>query len=214
MFGKGQSARVADGFLIALGGAALLGRAGHVLLNWDYFAFHQDEVYRLDLGGIDWHFAVFGALIGLWFGARLRRFDFNRTLAWCAPLVGLIGLLVWRMCAGVGCAAGNEVDTLARYPALIVAELPDRYGIIAPRWNTPLMGMAGALIALVAGLIALRRKSGARGFWLTLALMGLIMLLIGAFRPISALERALDAAVFGASSLIALISRARSQSAG
>lgn len=209
MFGQGQSARVADGLLIALGSAALLGRAGHVLLNWDYFALHQDEAYRLDLGGIDWHFAIIGALIGLRIGARLRRFDFNRTLAWCAPLVGLIGLLVWRMCAGVGCAAGSEVDTLARYPALIVAELPDRYGIIAPRWNTPLMGMAGALIVLIVGLIALRRKWGARGFWLTVALMALIMLLIGAFRPISALERAFDAALLLFTLLMVLVTPLR-----
>jgi prolipoprotein diacylglyceryltransferase len=183
-----------DGALLALGSAALLGRAGHVLLNWDYFALHPDEAPRVDLGGIEWHFAVIGALIGLWVGARLRRFDFSRTLAWCAPLVGVIGLLVWRMCAGVGCAAGREVDTLARYPALIVAELPDRYGIIAPRWNTPLMGIVGSLIVLIFGLIALRSKWGARGFWLTLALMALIMLLIGAFRPITAAERALNTA--------------------
>lgn len=212
MFGKGQGARGVDGLLIALCGAALLGRAGHVLLNWDYFAVHSDEALRLDLGGIDWHFAVFGALIGLWLGSRLRRFDFNRTLAWCAPLVGVIGLLVWQMCAGVGCAAGSEVDTLARYPALIVAELPDRYGLIAPRWNTPLMGMAGSLIVLVIGLIALRRKWDARGFWIALALMALIMLLIGAFRPITEAERVLDALIVGASSIIALLSHLRSQS--
>ncbi len=195
MFRDRQSARWVDGALIGLGGAALLGRAGHVLLNWEYFALHPDEAPRFDLGGIDWHFAVFGALIGLWIGARLRRFDFNQALAWCAPLVGLIGLLVWRTCAGVGCAAGSEVETLARYPALIAAELTDRYGIAAPRWNTPLMGMSGALIVLVVGLIALRRRWGARGFWLALALMALIMLLISAFRPLSALERVLDAAV-------------------
>lgn len=196
-----------DGALIALSGAALLGRAGHVLLSWDYFSLHPDEALRLDLGGIDWHGAVIGALIGLLIGARLRQFDSDKALAWCAPLVGVIGLLVWRMCAGVGCAAGVEVDTLARYPALIVAELPDRYGIVAPRWNTPLMGMFGSLIVLSFGLIAVRRRWEARGFWLALALMALIMLIIGAFRPITAAERMLDAAVIGASSIMALINR-------
>jgi prolipoprotein diacylglyceryltransferase len=207
MFRDSPGARWIDGALIALIGAALLGRAGHVLLSWDYFALHPAEALRLDLGGIDWHLAAAGGLIGLWIGARLRRFAFNRALAWCAPLVGVIALLVWRMCAGVGCAAGVEVDTLARYPALIVAELPDRYGIVAPRWNTPLMGMVGSLIVWVFGLIAVRRRWEARGFWLSLALMALIMLIIGAFRPISAPERMLDAAVIGASSVMALINR-------
>ncbi|PJF24859.1 MAG: hypothetical protein CUN53_15700, partial [Phototrophicales bacterium] len=124
----------------------------------------------------------------------------------------MIGLLVWRMCAGVGCAAGSEVDTLARYPALIVAELPDRYGIIAPRWNTPLMGMAGSLIVLVFGLIALRKRWGARGFWLALALMALIMLLIGAVRPITAAERALNTAFLLAALLVAVLTAPRTSS--
>jgi prolipoprotein diacylglyceryltransferase len=207
MMHDSQSARWIDGALIALIGAAILGRAGHVLLSWDYFALHPDEALRLDLGGIDWRFAAIGALIGLWVGARLRRFAFNQALAWCAPLVGVIGVAVWWMCAGAGCAAGSEVDTLARYPALIAAELPDRYGIAAPRWNTPLMGVVGSLIALIVGLIALRRRWGARGFWLALALMALIMLIIGAFRPIAMTERMLDGAIAVASSIMALINR-------
>ncbi|PJF23707.1 MAG: hypothetical protein CUN53_21525, partial [Phototrophicales bacterium] len=82
MFRDSPGARWIDGALIALIGAALLGRAGHVLLNWDYFTLHPDEAHRLDLGGIDWHFAVIGALIGLWVGARLRRFAFSQALAW------------------------------------------------------------------------------------------------------------------------------------
>jgi prolipoprotein diacylglyceryltransferase len=191
MLSSSQAARWADGALIALLGAALLGRAGHVLLSWDYFALHPEEALRFDLGGIDWHGAALGALLGLWIGARLRRFAFDQALAWCAPLVGIIGILVWWMCAGAGCAAGSEVDTLARYPALIAAELPDRYGIAAPRWNTPLVGIVGSLIALIVGLIALRRHWGARGFWLALALMA----------------RLLDAAAAAASSSMALISR-------
>ena len=209
MLSSSQAARWADGALIALLGAALLGRAGHVLLSWDYFALHPEEALRFDLGGIDWHGAALGALLGLWIGPRLRRFALNQALAWCAPLVGVIGVMVWRMCAGAGCAAGGEVDTLARYPALIVAELPDRYGIAAPRWNTPLMGMAGSLIALIVGLIALRRRWGARGFWLALALMALIMLIIGAFRPVTMTERMLDGGILLFALLMGLASKPR-----
>jgi len=185
-----------DTAIMALCGAALFGRAGHVALQWDYFAAHLDEAWRLNAGGVDWHGAALGGLIGAWIAGQIRRWVGARTrqerarhalplrfatvLALYAPLVPLIALWTWIGCASSGCASGAEVDTLANYPALIVRELLDVYGIVAPRWNTPLFGIVGStlIFALMVGL-RWRRGAHARQFWLALALTAALMLAIG-----------------------------------
>jgi prolipoprotein diacylglyceryltransferase len=210
-------------------GAALLGRTGHVVLGWDYFAAALDEAWRLDAGGIDWHGALWGAVIGAWIAVGIRaRLEaekqrkaersgntenaatqrkteksarmsvapsFARVLAVCAPLVPVIAFGAWYGCLAAGCGYGAEVATLADYPPGIVAELPDVYGIRAPRWNTPLIGMIGA--AGVLAWIGIRRwrrgrmkksvgtngeGAGARDFWLAVLLMGVLMVGLGTVR--------------------------------
>src|SRR5688500_2929025 len=54
-----------DACIGALVGGAVGARLAHVLLNWDYFAEHSGEIFQLRAGGLDWHGAVIGGLLGL-----------------------------------------------------------------------------------------------------------------------------------------------------
>ncbi|MCC7209791.1 MAG: prolipoprotein diacylglyceryl transferase, partial [Anaerolineae bacterium] len=54
--------------------AGLIGaRAAHVAIESAYFAAHPDEILDLARGGLDWHGALAGGLLGALIMARLRR---------------------------------------------------------------------------------------------------------------------------------------------
>jgi phosphatidylglycerol---prolipoprotein diacylglyceryl transferase len=168
-------------------GALLLGvagaRAGHVALNWSHFAFHIPEIWQLRAGGLDWHGAVWGGLLGLALATRWRRVAFWPLLDALTPALPLLALAGWWGCAAANCGFGVEVDTLANYPPLIVAELPDVYGIPAPRYNTALLGWLLGLAALLLTIWLLARdRLNGRRFGLVLALLSLGMFGIGGLR--------------------------------
>lgn len=182
-----ERAARADALLATLVGAVLGARLLHVLLNLDYFASAGDEALRVAAGGLEWHGALAGGLLGLWLLVRLRfRSDPTAAgrwlsrlldaLVWALPLLLLGG---WYGCLGAGCGTGYEVDTLARYPAWAAVEYADVYGIVAPRWFTPGFGMVLGMATLV-WVWLLRRTPGR--FALTTALVGTGMFVIGIFR--------------------------------
>lgn len=147
----------ADVLLMVLIGAALGARLGYVALHGAEFAAQPAEIFRLKAGGLNAETAVVGALVGLLIAARWRSLNPLRLLdAAALPLAIAVGA-GWYGCAAAACGFGREVDTLARYPALLVVESRDVYGMIAPRFNTPFFGLLLAALMLVAGL-ALWRK--------------------------------------------------------
>lgn len=96
------------------------GRGRLRALNLDYFASAGDEALRVAAGGLEWHGALAGGLLGLWLLVRLRfRSDPTAAgrwlsrlldaLVWALPLLLLGG---WYGCLGAGCGPGYEVDTL------------------------------------------------------------------------------------------------------
>lgn len=180
---RGMRAALADVYLGILVGAIIGARAGHILLNAAYFADHWAETLRVNAGGLDWHGAVIGGLIGLLLAARRCRVDYRLILADLALALPLLAGFTWWGCLYANCGYGAEVDTLARYPALLVAELPDVYGLPAPRYNTQLMGMVIAALLLLWVLI-MRRRAGPNKahFWPALALLSLAMFAIGFLR--------------------------------
>jgi hypothetical protein len=183
LYGPLTLGRWADCCLCALALALIGGRALHVLLNWPYFSERLAEAIDPRQGGLDWAGALAGGLLGVALGARWRRIPLAAALDVLTPALPLIALAAWSACAGDRCGAGAEIQTLAYVSPLVAAELPDVYGIIAPRFQTQLWGQVGALSALVlTGLLFWRGWLPRIRFWLVLVLIVGLMLTIGLFR--------------------------------
>lgn len=163
-----------DAGLVTLAGGAIAGRMGHVAMQWGYFSAHPDEIVRVWRGGIDWHSAMLGGLAGLALGCRLWRINWRQALEALALSLPLGATLSYAACLMGSCAHGREVASLAFYPPFVAAELPDLYGIIAPRLNSQLLGivLGLAVLVVVSRLGRLTRRPGLR-FWIALALLGL-----------------------------------------
>ncbi len=184
-----------DVCLGAFAGGVVGARTGHVLLNWAYFADNLNEALHPEAGGLDWHGAVIGGLIGLALAARWRRANTRSLLDVLAPALPLLAFAGWLGCWAAACGYGAEVDTLAHYPAFAAAETRDVYGIAAPRYNTQVFGMALALVLLVISIVVARRGwLKGRRFWLLLALLSAgmfgISFLRGDYAPVVAGIRA------------------------
>jgi phosphatidylglycerol---prolipoprotein diacylglyceryl transferase len=234
---------VAAGIAIAIGAAALRrerlfpwldtsigaviggvvgARAFHVWLNWEYFSAHTDQITMLNMGGLDWHGALFGGMIGLVIAARLRRVPLTPLIDSLALALPIGAAATWMACGAANCGYGLEVQTLADYPQWLVTESPDVYGITAPRLNLPPVGIILAIIvlAVIIVLVILRWLIGLR-LWLALTLYALGMAVISFFRaeyvPIWFGRRAdqiLDLAVaFGAILIFAGVALLRRRSA-
>ena len=174
---------VIDACLGALALGIIGARAGHVLLNWEHFAYNTRDIPRLYTGGLDWHGALLGGLVGLVLVTHWRRIALRPVLDALTPALPLLALAGWWGCMAANCAFGAEVDTLANYPPLLVAERPDVYGIPAPRYNTQLFGLILSALALgLAALLLWRGWLPLRRFWWVLALLSLGMFGIGFFR--------------------------------
>jgi phosphatidylglycerol:prolipoprotein diacylglycerol transferase len=155
----------------------------HVVLHWAHFSTRPEEILRFHSGGLDWHGAVIGALIGLSVVTRWRGLSLPRLLDAFTLGLPLLALTGWLGCWAAGCGYGTEVETLAYYPGWMVSIAPDVYGIPAPRYNTQFFGTLAALVLLLlaAGLIWQGWLAGRR-FWLILALLSLSVFAIGFFR--------------------------------
>jgi prolipoprotein diacylglyceryltransferase len=171
---------------VYLGGlivGVVLARLLHILLNWNYFTYNLNEAFQLSAGGLNWHGAVIGGLIGIGIMARWRHIPARDLIDGLTPSLALVTLAVWYGCWAAACAYGKEVATLADYPAFIVWEGPDIFGLYAPRFNTHPLGMGFALFLLVVALVSLRiRRLMYWRFWLLLALASLGMFGLGFLR--------------------------------
>jgi len=171
----------------ALIGGIIGARAFHVALEWAYFSLHTDQITALANGGLDWHGAIVGGVIGAAIVSRLRGVsfaDFADTIGVTFP-IGVIA--IWLACSVAAAGYGAEVRTLADFPAWLVTESPDVYGQIAPRLDLPKLGalIGGVLFVLMLALTAIRRvRQELRGllFWIGLALFSFSMAIVDVFR--------------------------------
>jgi hypothetical protein len=80
----------------------------------------------------------------------------------------------------VSCGHGREVVTLASYPPLLVMELPDLYGVQAPRLASQMFGVIFSAILLAIAVIQVslipRRE---QRFWNLLRFLALISFFVG-----------------------------------
>lgn len=179
----GNRGQYADVLLAGFFGALVLGRVGHVLLNWAHFQFNIGEITQIERGGLDWHGAVVGAFIGLRLMSRWRSIELSPVLDRLALIVPLMAMAAWAGCIAADCAYGAEVDTLAHYPPIAVWEAEDLYGIYLPRFNSQLLGIiaGGVLFIAALGIAWLGWFTGKR-VWLILLLLSLIMFVLGFLR--------------------------------
>lgn len=158
-------------------------RALHVALEWDYFAQRTDEIARLWSGGMAWHGGVIAAFPAAWIAARLRRVPFR---AWtdAAAIAFPVGLMaVWRGCRNAGCGYGYEVQTLADRPGWMVEELPDVFGLVAPRLDMQAGGvLVGGILLVLVAIFTWRGWLEGLRLWIILALSGLVLLVAGYLR--------------------------------
>jgi len=174
-------------WLDALLGAVAVGligaRAFHVWLNWAYFSVHTDQITAVTSGGLDWHGAVIGGLLGAVIVAVFRRVPLNRLLDALALALPFGAIAVWIASATASAVYGIEVRTLADYPSWLVTESPDVYGVVAPRLNLLPAGIALAIVVfvIVLALTVLRWLVGLR-LWAALSLLALGMAVIDFFR--------------------------------
>lgn len=213
-----RPAILVDTCLVAAVFALVGARLEHVLLNWSYFTTDLAEALRPSAEGLGWHGALMGGLLGVALVARWRAFSVRVLLDALAPALPLLAFAGWFGCWAAVCAYGAEVDTLAHYPAFAAAETRDVYGIVAPRYNTQVFGMALAFVLLLLSLLLIRlRWLANRRFWLLLALLSFGMFVIGFFRadttPIVAALRAdqwLDITFFLWASVLTLYNKRQS----
>lgn len=137
--------------------ALVLGRAGHALLNLDYFREHAGELISVRSSGFAATPALFGGFIGwLVTGRRIPAGDAILT----ATLIGVGACLG---CAQSGCGYGREVFWQdGGLGWLLRADLPDAYTLSNPRLPTQALTAAWLIAsALTVWAVALRRAPGA-----------------------------------------------------
>jgi phosphatidylglycerol:prolipoprotein diacylglycerol transferase len=180
---EGRAVKWLDVGLAGIAGGLVGARALHVVLSWDYFQDNSGEILQVWTGGLSEHGALVGGLAAGYLAARLLRVPLGPLTDALAVAFPIGAALAWAGCLMANCAYGQEVRTLADFPPLVAAELPDIYGTVAPRYSTQLFGAGWSLLALgVAALLTWRGVwTGAR-FWPTLAFYSLGALLIAELR--------------------------------
>jgi phosphatidylglycerol:prolipoprotein diacylglycerol transferase len=163
-----------DAGLGALVGGIVGGRLGHVGIHWQYFAEHPEAIVKVWQGGLDWHGAALGGLLALLLVCRVRGAGFRQVSDALAFILPMGAALTYTGCLMVSCGHGREVASLADYRPPIALELPDLYGVVAPRLASQLYGVVLSLLLIgVAGLLAWRIAQAGVRFWLVLALLAL-----------------------------------------
>lgn len=166
-----------DGLLALLLGAVLAGRAGFVLGQRAYYQDHPGEVWAFSQGGLSYPAAWLGGLLFLCLWARWAGKRFYPYAALFVPGVALVTAFGWAACWLDGCAYGRET-TLAFW----AADLPDEFGVLAVRYQTQLLGLLLALLALVTLLWLRRRVTAPLLSWAALGLLGAAHLLPSLWR--------------------------------
>ena len=137
-----------DGALIVFAISWIGARAYHVALNWDYYAARPDEIAQIGLGGLAMRGAFVAGFIALAIYAHARGLRFAKLADASA-----FGLAIGQAIGWIGALArGANYGVVS--DSQIALELPDLYGLIAPRF--PLQHFEiGLFVALFVGLIVL-----------------------------------------------------------
>lgn len=153
-----------DGVLAALVLGLMGGRIGFVWLEWTYFGERPYEIIQIQLGGLTYHGALLGGLLGWWSWGLWRKRPLLADADLLAPALALVSAFGWLACWLDGCGYGRE----AAPGSLLAASLPDNLGIIAWRYQTQLLGLGLSFIIFLWIRVRQRNWPVGRALWFTL----------------------------------------------
>jgi phosphatidylglycerol:prolipoprotein diacylglycerol transferase len=164
-----------DAALVAAVGGLLGARVAYIALNWAYYSDHLGQVFDLWGRGHIWHGGLVGGLVAVLIYAAVQCVSPWPLLDALAP-----GAAFFTICAWLGCFLNPCVYGVETYPGQgllweLSLELPDMYGIWAPRVAVQLLGAGWGMIML--GMIVLagqraRFEGFVFPFWLALYCAG------------------------------------------
>ena len=181
---RGWSHDWLDGLLAALAAGLIGGRVGFVWGEWAYFQERPSSILQIQQGGLSYHGALLAGLLGLWGWSLWRKRPFLPTAALLTPGFTLASACGWFACWLDGCAYGRQ----AANGSFLAADLPDKLGIFAWRYQTQLLGVALSLLIFVWLLVRQRRWSPNQTFGLTLFTLSLSRIGIALLRGDSMLQ--------------------------
>lgn len=146
--------------LVVLAVAYVGARAYHVVLNWEYYSAHPEQIAQFGAGGLAMRGAFLAGTLALGVYARLRRLRVGK-LADAAAL----GLAAGQAIGWVGALVrGTNYGVVSDVPFAL--ELADMYGLLAPRF--PLQHFhigAFALVFILLVFVAMNKPRPGTLFW-------------------------------------------------
>jgi phosphatidylglycerol:prolipoprotein diacylglycerol transferase len=146
-----------DAVLAAALGGLVGARAAHVAINWAYYGDHLGQAFDLWEGGHFWPGGLVVGLAAVLIYAAARRVSPWPLLDAVAPGVAFFVVCAWLACFLDKCAYGIETYPGQGLLWALSLEMPDVYGIRAPRVAVQLLGAGWSAVALAAVVCAVRR---------------------------------------------------------
>jgi phosphatidylglycerol:prolipoprotein diacylglycerol transferase len=133
------------------------GRLGYVLANQEYFAENLGEAFYIWEGGLVFQGAFLAGLLALFLYSTYHKLSFFALADTAALGLALGQVFGWLGCLMSGCAYGLESHGTSSILARLSLDLPDIYGIHAPRFATQPLASALSLAIFIL-LWAIRRR--------------------------------------------------------
>jgi phosphatidylglycerol:prolipoprotein diacylglycerol transferase len=146
-----------DAALVAVIGGLLGARVAYVAVNWAYYGDHLGRAFDLWGGGHIWHGGLVGGLVAVSVCAAVRHVSPWALLDALVPGVAFFTIFAWLGCFLDKCAYGVETYPGQGLLWALSLELPDMYGLWAPRVAVQLIGASWGTIVL--GIVILAGRS-------------------------------------------------------
>ena len=168
------ASRLFDVTLLAAVGGLVGARIAYVAVNWVYYRDHVSEALRMWSGGLAWQGGLGLALLLVLVTITRSRLPRAKVLDALA-----LGWAWFTLCLWLGSGVANDVYGRETWPGdglwwRLSADLPDLYGLRAPRINVALLGVGWSALVLAAiGLLTRFSKRPGISFFTYLLLTGL-----------------------------------------